>query len=187
MSITKKSSKSSSKSINNNNNSSRKEKCFSTYCENVYPKKLEKMKKKISKHIIPKMTKHMNASHKKMFVKNFNKSLFIKDKKGKEIEKQNCKNSFCNPKCKNTMFQEGNKIPKEVFTHAKLHLSHTIKDRKLSAKAYKVTAKTIKNMRANIFGNKTNVLKNDFYEKLPIKSVNKLKKEGAISGCSISE
>ena len=142
MSITKKSSKSStkksSKSISNsNNNSSRKEKCYSTYCEKVYPKKLEKMKKTISKNILPKMTKHMNASHKKIFIKNFNKGFFVKDKKMKELENQNCKNSFCNPKCKKTLFEEGTKIPKEVFKNMKLHLSHTIKDPKSSTKAYK--------------------------------------------------
>ena len=190
MSITKKSSKSinksSSKSISNNN-ANRKEKCVSTFCENVFPKKLEKMKKKISKQMIPKMTKHMNASHKKIFIKNFNKGFLIKDKKTKEWEKQNCKNSYCNPKCKDTIFQEGTTIPKEVFKNAKSHLSHTIKDPKLSAKAYKHTVKIFKNMRKNIFGEKTNILKNDFYEKLPTKTVNKLKKEGAISGCSISE
>ena len=195
MSITKKTKKSSNKSSSksskssskSNNNSSRKEKCVSTYCENVFPKKLEKLKKKISKNIIPKMTKNMIPSHKKIFIKNFNKSFFIKDKKTKEWEKQNCKNSFCNPKCKNTLFQEGTKIPKEVFKNAKLHLTHTIKDPKLSAKAYKDTVKIFKKMRQHIYGEKTNVLKNDFYEKLPLKTVNKLKKEGAISGCSLSE
>jgi len=40
-------------------------------------------------------------------------------------------------------------------------------------------------MRSDIFGNKTNVLKNDFYEKLPQTIVKKLKKEGAISGCTL--
>ena len=192
MSITKKSSKSStkksSKSISNsNNNSSRKDKCFSTYCKNVFPKRLEKIKKKISKKIITNMTKHMNASHKTMFIKNFNKSFFIKDKKTKDWEQQNCKRSFCNPKCKDTFFEEGNKISKEVFKNAKLHLSHTLKDPKQSAKAYKLATKTLKTIRKQIFGNKTNILKNDFYEKLPTKTVKKLKKEGAISGCTMSE
>ena len=183
-SYSKKSSKSSSK---NNDNSGRKEKCISSYCENVFPKKLEKFKKKISKKLIPRMTKNMSPSHKKMFIKNFNKSFFLKDKKTKEWEKQNCKNSYCNPKCKDTLFQEGTKIPKEVFKHSKSRLSHTIKEPKLFARTYKNTVKSLKHIRKHIFGEKKNILKNDFYEKLPLKTINKLKKQGAISGCSLSE
>ena len=36
-----------------------------------------------------------------------------------------------------------------------------------------------------MFGNKTTVLKNGFYEKLTSKTVKKLKEKGALSGCTI--
>jgi hypothetical protein len=41
-----------------------------------------------------------------------------------------------------------------------------------------------KQARAKIFGKKTNVLKDGFYEKLSRQAVAEIKKKGAISGCS---
>ena len=40
--------------------------------------------------------------------------------------------------------------------------------------------------RKDIFKNKTSVLKDNFYEGLKPKTLKKLKKEGAISGCFIN-
>jgi hypothetical protein len=41
-----------------------------------------------------------------------------------------------------------------------------------------------KRIRKSIFGNKTSVLKGDFYEKIPAKNVKEIKEKGAISGCT---
>lgn len=41
------------------------------------------------------------------------------------------------------------------------------------------------NQRKGIFGKKTDVLKDSYYEKLGPKTIKKLKKEGATSGCTL--
>ena len=126
----------------------------------------------------------MGASQKKIFIENFNKTLFMKNKKITDWENKNCIRSYCNKKCKNTMFEEGTEIPEEVFKNMKEHLTNTLKNPKIVNDAYKQSIKIFNEMRHTLFGNKTNVLKNDFYEKLPQKTVKKLKGYGAISGCS---
>lgn len=65
-----------------------------------------------------------------------------------------CKKQHCNPTCKNTEYELKSKIKDEL----QLFL------RKMISK-------------------KENILKNDFYEKIPKNKVNDLKKKGAISGC----
>ena len=42
----------------------------------------------------------------------------------------------------------------------------------------------MKKSRKELFGNKTNVLDNNFYNKLPKKTNNKLRQKGTISMCS---
>ena len=182
MPIRKKSSKSSKSS---RSNSIEAEKCASTYCKNVYPKQLEEIKKKMSEKVTNKMTKNFSPSHKKIFIKNFNKCLFKKNKKLKEIENKNCKNMYCNKTCKNTLFEKGNKMSKAALKSFKNHLAAGINNPKTLKSAYKQSVKMLTHIRHNIFGNKKNVLKGNFYEKLSPKTVNKLKKEGAISGCTL--
>lgn len=171
------------KNANNANNASDKvEKCMNTYCKNIFPAKVNKNKKIIAKQL----TKKMNSKEKKIF----NKNLFEKNKDTIEREQKICKDSNCNPTCKNTIFESGKKIPKEVFVQLKTNLTKSLKktnNLKKLPKAYKMTSQTITFARNSIFNKKTNVLKDDFYEKLPVKLVKKLKKEGAISGCSMAE
>lgn len=106
----------------------------------------------------------------------------VKDKVKKNTDKEkskiikmiarNCNRQFCNKTCKNTIFEAGrNKYPpidKELSKDPKL--------KKLVLQLQKTTKK-------RLFGNKDNILKNDFYEKLTPVKVKKLQKEGAISGC----
>jgi hypothetical protein len=75
----------------------------------------------------------------------------------KKIEKL-CKRSNCNPTCKNTPFELKSKIKNKLW----LFMRKTI-------------------------SNKENILKNGFYEKVPKKIVDDLKKQGAISGCYIEK
>ena len=82
-----------------------------------------------------------------------------------------CYEEYCNPTCKNTILESG----------------------KLSNK-YRATTKFIEKtmpgatneQRKEIFGNKTTVLKNGFYEKVPNNIVEKAKKKGIISVCTQS-
>ena len=76
----------------------------------------------------------------------------------------------CNINCKNTLLEPGlsNQIPKSM------------------CKEYHNNNKLIKifnNQRKKIFGNKKNVLVDNFYEKTPDNIKNQLIKEGAISQC----
>jgi hypothetical protein len=83
-----------------------------------------------------------------------------------------CNMYYCNKTCKNTLFEAGkNKypsLPKELTSNKKLKAFMT----KINKQNKKV-----------LFGDKDNVLKDGFYEKLGRVKVNKLKKNGATSGC----
>jgi hypothetical protein len=210
-SMSKSTSKSMSKSTSNNaNNTNRIDKCISTYCKNVYPKKVKQLTKnmpkmmKTLKNVLPKEMKKsismMSSKEKKQMYSNFKENMKehmkkqMKEKTKKESNNHNeklnkiCIKSNCNPECKNTIFQKGTKIPESVFIDLKEQISTQLKNTpKMIPKAYKLGKKTVIEMRKNIFGKKTNVLKGDFHETLSPKIVRKLKQEGAISGCSVGE
>lgn len=177
MSITKKSS-SKQKSLKNNsknNSNSHLSKCGSTFCEKVLVPKMKKMIAKISKNI----TKIMPPEQKTKFIKS---QKTIND----DVFKQKCMNSYCNPDCKNTVFEAGSKIPNSVFVKIKsdLESNPSIKKKDIP-KMLKSSKKLANEMRKIIFKNKTNVIKNNFYENLKPSDVKELKKKGAISGCTI--
>jgi len=88
-----------------------------------------------------------------------------------ELKKQ-CVKGYCNPDCKNTMFQAGKGMPSAVYDG-------------VSAKEIGLLKLMTESIRKKIFGNKTNVLKNSFYSKIPAKNVTRAKKQGALSGCSL--
>jgi hypothetical protein len=97
------------------------------------------------------------------------KKLNSKESKKKTLE--GCKNTYCNIGCKGTMFESGSEVPKELY--AKL------KNKEL-AEAFKPLYET---QRKNLFGKKTNVLNDNFYEKISPAMVKQMKKDGALSGC----
>ncbi len=86
--------------------------------------------------------------------------------------------AYCNPTCEGTLFQ-----PKKGFSNAAIK-KKIMRNHPTSKWTRNMILKTSKSMRANIFGKKTDVLKNGFYEKLSKKTVAELKKKGAISGCA---
>lgn len=83
-----------------------------------------------------------------------------------------CNIYYCNKTCKNTLFEAGMNtyppFPKEIA-----------KDREMKSLLTKLQKQTKK----EIFGDKDNVLKDGFYEKLSPAKVKKLKQNGATSGC----
>jgi hypothetical protein len=89
--------------------------------------------------------------------------------KGRKLEMDICSKHYCNPGCKNTIFEDGpvSQLPKSI------------------KKKYKLasTRKLWLQMRKELFGKDNTVLKDSFYIKLPSKTVKQLKKEGAVSGC----
>ena len=90
-------------------------------------------------------------------------------RKGRKLELDICAKHYCNPGCKTTIFEDGpaNELSKSMK-----------KKYKLAA-----TRKFWLQMRKELFGKDKTVLKDNFYNKLPSKTVKQLKKEGAISGC----
>ena len=138
--------------------------CEKTYCKKIvdfakkfsdeYLKKLESLPKDIKNETTTKLIKVLKTSK-------YKNALTKK-------AKQTCKLNFCNVGCKNTIFESSKDLPKEITDKFK----DTPKILKLMIKAKK-----------DLFGNKTSILKDNFYDKLSAKDIKKLKNEGAISGC----
>ena len=87
----------------------------------------------------------------------------------KKMELENCKKVYCNPGCKNTIWEDGepNKLPKGLKKQLrhKLLIDFNIRKRK------------------DMFGTRNTVLRDGFYEGLSLSATKKMKKEGSISGC----
>ena len=145
-------------------------------CEDIFCHKYTKKVVDFSKDIIKIITKKYKIEdldektkiqvNKK--IKNIEDKL--KSKKFINETKKGCKIAFCNPSCKGTIFHN-NEFPKEL-------------EKKYSKKKDgKVTIDFIKKLQDSLYNGKKTIIKDDFYIKL--KNIKKLKKEGAISGCTI--
>ena len=83
-----------------------------------------------------------------------------------------CNKYYCNKTCKNTLFEAGrNKYPPIPKEYAK--------NKEMTA----LLTKLQKQSKKDLFGDKDNVLKDGFYEKLSSQKVKKLKQNGATSAC----
>ena len=94
-----------------------------------------------------------------------------RSKKNIKKQEKHCNKIHCNVGCKKTIFESGTDITKAMKNKYKKDTN------KLNM---------INNQRNSIFNNKTNVLKDNFYEKIPSKKINMYKKKGFISGCAIN-
>lgn len=113
----------------------------------------------------------------KVFLKGYMKAYKKSQLKGALTKKdkkhiiKKCRLEYCNPTCKGTIFQNGKEFPKNIFSAS-------------NNKSYKnVIKKERKRIFSSIFGKKTSVLQNGFYENLTAKTVKNLKQKGAISAC----
>jgi hypothetical protein len=165
------------------------ESCMNTKCQlwlDQAKKNIEKMKKKIEKNYNEKKKeeKKICGNEKKkeecekikndlLFSKTFLENLNKDSEKTKKIELDTCKTFFCNEGCKDTILEDGepNILPKGITKKFK--------------KMEDVLA-ILQKKRKDIFKNKKTVLKDGFYERLKPSDVKKIKKEGAISGCTTS-
>jgi hypothetical protein len=86
-------------------------------------------------------------------------------------KKEEYRKFFCNPGCKNTVFEAG--PPGKLANSFK----KALKKEKTNLTNYQLSR------RKELFGKNTNVLEDSFYKKLDTKTRKKLKKHGAISGC----
>ena len=131
--------------------------CVNRYC----PKMVLRQEK-----LINKVMQKLKQKHKTIKIKS---GLGPTEKK-KLLER--CKTGYCNPSCKNTIFESGSNISQKL-------------KKNITKKGGLPALKFITQMRKNIFKTKKNVLQNNFYEKLSKKNINSAKKDGAISGCTL--
>jgi hypothetical protein len=119
-------------------------------------------------------TKEISKLEKKKNKTKEDEKLLTKIKKQKISQTKSLKKMYkllnCNINCKNTILEAGppNQLPKSIQKEFNYN---------------KPLIKIYNNQRKSIFKNKTNVLIDNFYEKTPEKTKNKLIKEGAISSC----
>ena len=135
-----------------------------------YPKKLRDIENKLkNSNKLTKQEIEYLYAQKKAITSGIVSLKNIKKNKNKthKIELDSCKNDYCNTTCKNTMYEPGGKLPKSFTKRLKIKSNETY----------------FHNRHKEIFGDKTNVLKDGFYEKISSRDVNEMKKLGAISGC----
>ena len=137
-----------------------------------YPKKLRDIENKLKNpnKLTKKQLNYLQSQKKgiSIVVKAFKQAKTQKYKK--KVEKtlmDSCKRMYCNKNCKNTIYEPGNKLSKSFTKRLQLKSNDTY----------------FHTRRKEIFGDKTNVLKDGFYEKISSRDINEMKKLGAISGC----
>ena len=143
-------------------------------CKSTFVKKMQKKRSETLKdlrNVLEKQVREKFANNpKELKEKLDNVRKFTKpDKKMESVANSLLVKSYCNPGCKNTILEPGEKLPSSYY--------------KLFEKDKEII-KHLEEQKKTIFGNKTDVLKENFYEKAPKRYVNEIKKDGAISLCS---
>ena len=147
---------------NKQNTTKKVEHCKKTFC----PKMLIRQRKTLKK-----IGNTFAKAFKGKPLKGMNSMLNTPKMRKKMLD--SCVKGYCNPSCKNTMFEAGKDFPKP--------LEKELKGQKRGDEVLNI----IKRMRKSIFGKKNTVLKNDFYNGISKKNTKRLKKDGAISGCTV--
>ena len=133
------------------------------FCQ-AYKKKTLKLMNALDANLMKSLTP-ANKKKYKAFQAKSRKALI------KKIPRE-CNMYYCNKTCKNTLFEAGrNKyppLPKEITSNKELKVLLT---------------NLQKQTKQEMFGDKDNVLKDGFYEKLSPQKVKRLKQNGATSGC----
>jgi hypothetical protein len=169
-------------------------KCMKSYCKkfvkmgnnniqdiiNISKTKIKKINKQLISVKSEDLRKELQLLKKinKILISHLYKKV-IHSKSVKNHTLRICKDVYCNPYCKKTIFENGKKISNKTFKNYKktlqYYLTKKISDRTLM--------KEFKTEKRRIFGKKENVLKDNFYEKINPVNIKKMKKVGAISGC----
>ena len=144
-----------------------------TRCKKQYCPKFVSQLNKLTEKMTKNMTRKLKGKEFAKLMKNITKKL--KKSIGKTMDNKNieqCVKAHCNPSCKDTIYEAGSQFPKSLEAEIKKEQHGDI------------ILDIIKKTRKRIFGNKKNILLNDFYKNLPKEKVDKIKKAGAISGCT---
>jgi hypothetical protein len=145
--------------------------CVKNYCGKTFLKNQEDLAVNIFKKLSKNNNNNKNKTLKNSLIKGIRKSM----KKDRKAIIASCKKAYCNPECKGTLFEKGTSPPKELFNQD-IFKKGPLKD---------MLKEMIVNQRKEIFGKKTDVLKDSYYEKLGPKTIKKLKSNGATSGCTL--
>jgi hypothetical protein len=150
-------------------NSTGTKKCINTFIKNKSKKYLEKTKE--LKKMLEKEARSKFKNDKPKLKESLKR---IKDftsfnPETKKIIKNADIKIYCNPSCEGTILEPGNKLSERYYS---------------DYKSNKKLVKLFEEQRKKIFGKKTNVLVDGFYENAPKKYLEEIKKQGAISLCS---
>jgi len=149
-------------------------------CVDKYVKYRQQKNREESKKMQEELKKQakMSPEAKKIY-ENLMKSQKV-DKKMLKVEHDTIKNISCNIGCKGTVLEPGDasKIPQNI-------INNNTRLFKKNPEILKSSLDLVKETREKIFGNKNNVLEDNFYNKLSKQFKNKQLKLGAISHCGI--
>lgn len=146
------------------------------------PKEIEIIDKQLAKSDLEDEKRAELINSKKYyekFIKNWKNKTWRK-KTHKRLDKETaeeCNRVYCNPKCKNTIFESG----KELSEGFRKKIIKTQK--KSSKKDREKWFKNLEERHRKIHGDKENVLLDGFYEGFSKKEIEKRRKNGAISSC----
>lgn len=145
----------------------------------MYHKDIPKIIKKIDKQLDAKTgignekrleLKEIKKFHEKSIRQWKNKTMRKKkEKKMGHMMFGICKQNYCNPGCKNTLFESGKELSKGFRRKTRKFGNHLRQD--------------LENTYREVHAVRENVLQDGFYEELPKKSVANMRKKGAVSGC----
>jgi uracil phosphoribosyltransferase len=148
-----------------------------TRCKKTFCPKFILRQKQLTEKLTKNLTRKVKGGHKNKELEKLIKNIIKSTRNNKTLDKkmlEGCIMGYCNPSCKNTIFQAGSKMTKSLEAQIK------------KEKHGDIVLDILKKTRKNIFGNKKNVLTGDFYKDLPKDKVEKIQKQGAISGCTVS-
>ena len=143
-----------------------------TRCKKTYCPKFVSQVNKLTEKMTKNMTRKLKGTPKNKGFAKLMKNIIKRSKMADKKILEGCVKAHCNPSCKDTMYQAGSQFPKSLEAELKKEQHGDI------------ILDIVKKTRKRMFGNKKDVLVNDFYKNLPKEKVDKIKKEGAISGCT---
>lgn len=154
------------------------EKCKKNFCNKYSLYAIDKSVNMLKKYII-------KNNDKNKFEKMIPKILEILKKKYVDKYNKICVLAYCNPGCKETIYQDGKEFPNmKKMLNLSMNKNLLLKiPEKQKENMYKIMLEQTKKFRNKLFNGKESILKNNFYEGL--KTSNELRKKGAISGCTL--
>lgn len=152
------------------------DKIFQEYDKNT-KKMLKEEEAELRKTPNKEMKKFLKESIRRFKMKLQTKTL----KKRIKERKERLRKTFCNPGCKDTIFEPGN--PDQLTkSFIKLLNEENERNRAWKDPSWSKPGRYLVE-RKELFGDKTNVLENNFYKGLKKKTIKRLKSRGAVSGC----